>query len=309
MPNNSLMLNVQRTTLLGDCTLLIIDDVPANIQVLAEALRNDYKVRVATSGAEGLALARQNPPDLILLDVMMPNLDGFEVCRELKDDPITAQIPVIFISARNGFDDEEHGLDLGAVDYIAKPFHLPIVRARVRNHLLLKRRADLLEDLAHVDSLTGIANRRRFDETMGVELRRCLRSQIPLSLLLIDIDHFKQYNDHYGHGLGDLCLNRVANTLSENLGRAADLVARYGGEEFAVIIPGTDTLGARNIAERMRKAVYDQKIAHCDGQFVSISIGAASLIPNGSTTSRQLIDAADKQLYAAKDAGRNQVCS
>jgi diguanylate cyclase (GGDEF)-like protein len=303
------MLNVQRTTLLGDCTLLIIDDVPANIQVLAEALRNDYKVRVATSGAEGLALARQNPPDLILLDVMMPNLDGFEVCRELKDDPITAQIPVIFISARNGFDDEEHGLDLGAVDYIAKPFHLPIVRARVRNHLLLKRRADLLEDLAHVDSLTGIANRRRFDETMGVELRRCLRSQIPLSLLLIDIDHFKQYNDHYGHGLGDLCLNRVANTLSENLGRAADLVARYGGEEFAVIIPGTDTLGARNIAERMRKAVYDKKIAHCDGQFVSISIGAASLIPNGSTTSRQLIDAADKQLYAAKDAGRNQVCS
>jgi diguanylate cyclase (GGDEF)-like protein len=306
------MTPVHHATLLADASVLIIDDVPANIQVLAEALSDDYKVRVATSGAEGLAVAQQNPPDLILLDVMMPSLDGFEVCRQLKADKLTQRIPVIFVTARGGQEDEERGLNLGAVDYVVKPFQMAIVRARVRNHLQLKRRADLLEELAHVDALTGIANRRRFGEAIEVELRRCQRNKIPLSLLMIDIDHFKQYNDHYGHGMGDLCLSRIASTLASNLGRAADLVARYGGEEFAVVLPASDLTGALQIAERLRAAVSAEKIPHAAlgaEAHVTLSIGIATVIPDNQTTVLALIEEADKNLYAAKAAGRNRVCS
>jgi diguanylate cyclase (GGDEF)-like protein len=297
-------------SLLEDCSVLIVDDVPANIQVLAEALRGDYKLKVATTGAEGLAVAMQTPPDLILLDVMMPEMDGFDVCRALKNNPTTHGIPVIFVTARDGQEDEELGLNLGAVDYISKPFHLPIVRARVRNHLTLKRRADMLEELAHVDSLTGIANRRRFDETLEVELRRCQRSAMPISLLLIDVDHFKLYNDYFGHGMGDLCLAKVAGTLANSLSRAGDMVARYGGEEFAVIIPGGDLSNARQVAERLRQSILALCIPQAPQSardVVTISIGVASRIPDGSTTSTALIHGADLQLYAAKAAGRNLV--
>ncbi len=298
--------------LLDACSILIIDDVPANIQVLAEALRGEYKLKVATSGAEGIAVALQSPPDLILLDVMMPGMDGFDVCRELKANSATSRIPVIFVTARDTQEDEEKGLNLGAVDYISKPFHLPIVRARVRNHLTLKRRADMLEELAHVDSLTGIANRRRFDETIEVELRRCQRSSLPLTLLLLDVDHFKPYNDHFGHGKGDICLSRVASSLATTLARAGDLVARYGGEEFAILIPGGDLENARRVAERLRVAIRELAIPQAPGashDCVTISVGIASQIPDNHTTASTLINAADERLYAAKAAGRNTVCS
>lgn len=298
------------TNVMDACSVLIIDDVPANIQVLAEALQSEYRLKIATSGSEGLAVAQKSLPDLILLDVMMPGMDGFEVCRQLKSDPLTQRIPVIFVTARDANEDEELGLNLGAVDYISKPFYLPIVRARVRNHLLLKRRADLLENLAHVDSLTGIANRRRFDESLLLELRRCQRNHLPLSVLLIDIDHFKQYNDHYGHGMGDTCLTRVAATMAKSLGRAGDLIARYGGEEFAVILPGGDIDNARSIAERLCQAIRDLRMPHIHGaglDYLTISIGVSSCLPGVDTGTDALLEAADKQLYAAKAAGRNTI--
>jgi diguanylate cyclase (GGDEF)-like protein len=296
-------------SLLSNSSVLIIDDVPTNIQVLAEALRQDYRVKVATNGPDALVIARQTLPDLILLDIMMPGMDGFEVCRQLKSDLATQAIPVIFVTASDDLGDEEKGLNLGAVDYITKPFHLPVVRARVRNHLHLKLKADLLERMAHIDSLTGIANRRRFDETLEVEMRRCQRSGQPISLLLLDIDHFKHYNDHFGHGMGDLCLTQVAASLQTNAARAADLVARYGGEEFAVILPHTDTEGAQQIAERLRTAILELNIPHAPdtGQAqVSISIGVTTALSTDQLSASGLVAAADKMLYQAKAGGRNR---
>ena len=297
--------------MLSQPSILIVDDVPTNIQVLAEALRLDYRVRVATNGVDALKVIAQTPPDLILLDIMMPEMDGFELCRQLKSDPATHRIPILFVTAKDDVADEERGLNLGAVDYITKPFHLPVVRARVRNHMQLKKTADQLELLAHVDGLTGIANRRRFDETLDIEMRRCQRAEQPISLLLLDIDHFKQYNDHFGHGMGDLCLTQVAASLSHSVARAADLVARYGGEEFAVILPQTDCEGAAQIADRLREHILQLKIPHAPTtgkDFVTVSIGVACLSPIATTPPGELVDSADKKLYAAKHAGRNQVC-
>ncbi len=296
--------------MLAQHSVLIIDDVPSNIRVLAEALSQEYRLKVATNGNDGISIAQQTNPDLILLDVMMPSMDGFEVCRRLKSDTATSSIPVMFVTARDDFGDEERGLNLGAVDYITKPFHLPVVRARIRNQILLKQKTDLLERLAHVDGLTGVANRRRFDEALVLETRRCLRANMPISLLLVDIDHFKNYNDHFGHGMGDIALTRVATTLSQKLARAADLVARYGGEEFAVILPETDHEGATSIAEKLRESVAALNIPHAPGSgasSVSISVGVATQDPGQAMHPSELVEAADRRLYEAKATGRNRV--
>ena len=195
-------------------SLLIVDDIPWNIQVLAEGLRALCRIRVATSGHKALEIAASDdPPDLMLLDVMMPEMDGFEVCRRLKEQAGTADIPVIFITARGDVEDEARGLNLGAVDYITKPFHLPLVLARVRTHLRLKMKTDSLERLSAVDALTGIGNRRRFDEVLAREWRRGVRLGVPLAAVMMDVDQFKAYNDHLGHGAGDECLVRVALLL------------------------------------------------------------------------------------------------
>jgi diguanylate cyclase (GGDEF)-like protein len=293
-------------------SILIVDDVPTNIQVLAEALRRQYRVKVATNGRDAIAVAQARPqPDLILLDVMMPAMDGFEVCRRLKADPATRHIPVVFVTAKDDATDEERGLMLGAVDYIGKPFHLPVVRARVRNHLALKLKADRLESLANIDSLTDIANRRRFDEKLDAEWRRCQRSGLPLSLIMIDVDHFKAFNDHYGHGAGDICLVTIAATLSANLARPGDMVARYGGEEFAVILPETEPDGAVLIAERMREALAEQGMAQAPGDersMVTLSAGVAGRVPDEQSDVAELVAAADRKLYEAKTLGRNRVC-
>ncbi|MDP3439897.1 MAG: diguanylate cyclase, partial [Azonexus sp.] len=236
--------------------LLVVDDQPINIQTLYQIFHADHEVFVATGGAQALAFCRDNPPpDLILLDVVMPDMDGIEVCRRLNADPALADIPVIFITACSEPADETGALEAGGVDFIAKPVNPAVVRARVKTHLTLKAQADLLRSLVFVDGLTGVANRRRFDETLQIEWRRCRRSDAPLTLLMIDIDHFKRYNDHYGHQTGDACLQKIAATLKACLKRAHDLVARYGGEEFVAILPATDLPGAYAIAERMRKAV------------------------------------------------------
>jgi diguanylate cyclase (GGDEF)-like protein len=292
--------------------ILIVDDMPTNIHVLAEALRSEYQIRVAKDGQTALELAhRDDKPDLILLDVMMPVMDGYEVCRRLRESEITKNIPVIFVTARNDTEDEEYGLRLGAVDYITKPYKLPIVKARVRTHVSLKCKTDLLEALASLDGLTGISNRRRFDEMLDAEWRRSARKQNPLSIVLADVDYFKQYNDHYGHGAGDDCLKQIATTLVSSLLRAGDTASRYGGEEFAIILPNTDLEGANRVAERVRSGVKALAIPHSHSvaaDHVTVSLGCATVIPPQGLTPEILLDAVDRMLYQAKNEGRNRVC-
>jgi len=294
-------------------SILIVDDMPINIQVLADALKSDYRVRVATTGPRALEIAgSDDPPDLILLDVMMPEMDGYEVCRRLKSDASTSEIPVIFVTAKHDVLDETLGLDLGAVDYITKPFFVPIVKARVRTHLNLKMKTDLLEEMAFLDGLTHIPNRRRFDESLRLEWRRAARVREPLSAVMLDVDFFKPYNDHYGHGAGDLCLRRIAGALIACVSRPTDLVARYGGEEFMALLPNTDEDGAARVAERMRAAIDALRLPHEHsgiGDHLTISAGYATIRPDVGDNPSSLCEAADRALYRAKSGGRNRVCN
>ena len=291
--------------------ILIVDDVPDNIQILAYALSDQYRVKVATRGSGALKIARSHDkPDLILLDVMMPGMDGYEVCRQLREDTSTSDIPVIFVTALNEAEDEERGLNLGAVDYITKPFHIPIVKARVRNHLKLKKLTDILTSLALFDSLTELANRRQFDTVLDEEWRRDERLDIPLSILMADIDFFKQYNDSYGHSAGDCCLKAIATALASSIGRPGDLAARYGGEEFVAILPNTGLEGAMHLAREFHRAVADLQIPHAGSSVsthVTVSVGVACTDRFLELTPAQLIECADRVLYKAKNSGRNCV--
>ena len=291
-------------------TVLVVDDAPSNLAILTETLRDEFDVRLATSGPEALRLACETPPDLILLDILMPGMDGYEVCRRLKAGFVTKNIPIIFLTAKGEVTDETFGLALGAVDYIIKPFTVPIVQARVRAHVELKRRGDLLEELSMRDGLTGIPNRRRFDECLDRAWRHALRCAAPLSLIMADIDDFKAYNDAYGHVAGDECLRAVASTLCGALRRPGDLAARFGGEEFCVVLENTALSGALHMAERIRAAVSALGLAHKDSRaadIVTVSLGAASTTPKAGHSPQQLLRVADAMLYAAKQAGRNRI--
>lgn len=291
-------------------SILIVDDIPANIKVLGESLKADYRIRLATDGEKALKMATSaTPPDIILLDIVMPRMDGYEVCRRLKEDPTSRNIPVIFITAMTEEEDETKGLAYGAVDYITKPFSLPIVRARIKTHLELKRHRDTLEALSTRDGLTGIPNRRRFDEVLTVEWLRGQREGTPMSLIMIDIDHFKLYNDNYGHIEGDDSLKKVASCLATTMSRPADFIARYGGEEFAVILPMTDHDGAVTVAETLLEQIKKLNLPHrysLVAERVTISLGVATMLPTREASPTILIDRADKALYASKIAGRNR---
>ncbi|ANC92196.1 GGDEF domain-containing protein [Azospirillum humicireducens] len=290
--------------------ILVVDDIPSNVHVLSRILKDEYDIYFATDGEKALDLVQVRMPDLVLLDIMMPGMDGFEVCRRIKGDPATHDIPVIFISAKSEVEDETRGLEVGAIDFITKPISPPIVKARVRNHLLLKRQTDLLRSLSFLDGLTGIANRRRFDDAMSREWRRCARAHLPLSLIILDVDHFKAYNDQYGHQVGDECLRVVAEVLSERTRRPSDLVARYGGEEFVCLLPETDGPGATRVAEDLRAGVAERRIPHAQSPvapFVTISLGVATVIPSAAGSPDRLAEIADQLLYRAKRAGRNRV--
>jgi len=291
-------------------TVLIVDDTPANIEILSSVLGAEHEILFATSGRDALALVADQTPDLILLDVMMPDMDGYEVCKKLKADPRTRNIPVIFITALSEESDETHGLEVGAIDYISKPISAPIVRARVRNHLELKRYRDILENFSTLDGLTGIANRRRLDEFLAQEWLRGRRQQSPLSVCLMDIDFFKRFNDRYGHVAGDDCLRRVALALASVTRRPADLVARYGGEEFVCVLPDTDAAGAARVADRCRAAVAALAIPHVESnaaKHVTVSGGVAAETPSEESSPAHLLETADRLLYQAKHAGRNRI--
>ena len=292
--------------------LLVVDYQPVNIQVLYQAFAADHQVFMATSGEQALALCAAKQPDLVLLDVVMPGLDGHEVCRRLKADPATRDIPVIFVTARTDEADETLGLELGAVDFIFKPINPNSVRARVRTHLTLKAQADLLRRWVYVDGLTGVHNRRLLDERLVSDWGRSARNRSPLSVVLIDVDFFKRYNDRYGHQAGDNCLRRIAAALNSGLRRPGDLLVRYGGEEFVCLLPDTATAGALHLAEQLGRRVFELQIEHADSPVapvVTISLGVCGTADAAHGSADALLRGADAQLYAAKSQGRHRACA
>lgn len=291
-------------------SILIVDDAPLSSSLLGELLMDDYEVIIANNGTEALELAPLHGPDVILLDVLLPDMNGYEVLRRLKADARTAHTPVIFITGLDRTEDEVRSLTEGASDFIAKPFIPQVVFARVGAHMRLARLVSHLEYLANVDGLTGISNRRQFDEVLNKELRRSRRSKTPLSVAVIDIDFFKQYNDSYGHVAGDEALRTVAKALQNHLKRPGDLVARYGGEEFAVVLPETSLARgmemARSLCEVVKKLAIPHQASKISG-LLSVSIGIASTEECEGAVDRQtIVEAADERLYEAKRAGRNR---
>ncbi|WP_426113013.1 diguanylate cyclase [Massilia sp. PWRC2] len=292
--------------------VLVVDDQPSNIQTLYAIFQDRYEVCMAVNGADALAFCARRTPDLILLDVVMPGIGGYALCETLKHDPRSCDIPIIFVTGNSDPLDEVQGFDVGGADFITKPFHATVVRARVQTQLTLKRQSDLLRLMALVDGLTGVANRRQFDQVLGAEWSRCGRSGQPLSLLMIDVDHFKRFNDHYGHQEGDVCLRAVAGAIKAAMRRPHDLAARYGGEEFSCILPDTGREGAAVKAVEIEQAVRQLALPHLDAPqgIVTVSIGVASMLQQGAAeTAASLVLTADTYLYRAKREGRGRVCS
>jgi diguanylate cyclase (GGDEF)-like protein len=288
--------------------ILIIDDSVDSIRLLSAMLKDQAQILFATSGAAGIRIASQRQPDLILLDVTMPNMDGYEVCRALKSDPATQRCAVIFVTANSSSEGEIAALEAGAVDFICKPFNPPVVRARVQTHLRLQLHSETLSKLADRDGLTGLFNRRYFDEQLEREWLRHKRQKLPLGLAFIDIDFFKTYNDHYGHLQGDECLRNVAHVIAASTRRPDEMVARYGGEEFIVILPYIGEKDVRSYAEWVCRRVREASIEHAYSPIaavVTISVGATTVVPTDALTSQILAALADDALYQAKSAGRN----
>jgi two-component system cell cycle response regulator len=293
-------------------TVLAIDDSPEVLALLAIRLRPEgLKLITATSYDEGLALASQYLPDLILLDVEMPEHSGLDLCRRLKEDPVTVNIPVIFLTGSTDVNTKVHGFDLGAIDYVTKPFHPAELRARVRAALRMKRAQDMLTHKAQIDALTGLRNRAYLDERLLAEEQQALRTGRPLSLVMMDLDHFKSLNDTFGHPFGDLVLQRVGDFITRAI-RPYDVACRYGGEELALILPDTNLADAVTVAERVRVQVRELEFAP-RGQpiVVTASFGVAErnevLSRTGDGSPRGIIAAADEALYAAKRGGRDKV--
>jgi diguanylate cyclase (GGDEF)-like protein len=286
--------------------LLIVDDDPYNIHLLANIFNNDYDISFATDGKKALEMALKEKPDLILLDVVMPEMNGYDVCRELKGNPATLEIPIIFVTAHSDAAEEIRGLEIGAADYISKPFCPAIIKIRVKNQIELKQLQDKLVELATTDGLTGISNRRCFDQKLAEEWHRALRAKKPLTVVMLDVDFFKKYNDYYGHIMGDECLKQIANILVSNCNRNIDFVARYGGEEFAMILP--ETQSPLTLMEKLFQTLDKLAIPHAmseSGQ-VTLSIGVSMRVPKQGENQSTLVREADEALYTAKHQGRNR---
>ncbi|WP_298943804.1 diguanylate cyclase [uncultured Psychromonas sp.] len=283
--------------------VLIVDDSPTTLNILTSCLEKSHKVKVATSGVECLEMSEQLPqPDLILLDVTMPDMDGYEVCELLKSNPLTASIPIIFVTGLEAEKDEERGFLIGAVDYITKPFSQVIVRARVNTHLTIKLQQDKLNKMAFYDQLTGLYNRHHLMDTADQKVITAKNNGSSLWVLMIDIDHFKMVNDNYGHAIGDQVLQKVANTLqleSSNM----DLIARSGGEEFIILFDSCEGEEAVNKSVGLLDAIESLKPNDIN---ITISIGMAKL-EAADKDFDGLLKRADDALYEAKNNGRNRI--
>lgn len=287
--------------------LLIVDDQPDNLEVFTDIFDESIECLFALSGQDAIQLAKEQKPDLLLLDIIMPDIDGYAVLNQLQEDPTTERIPIIFITSLDNDVDEVKGLKAGAVDYITKPIHPAVVRERVTKHLNWKYNRERLESMSRTDGLTLLSNRRHFDEMIDREWRRSHRLEKHIALLMIDVDFFKLYNDHYGHVQGDQVLRIIANILKQNMLRPSDVAARYGGEEFACILPETNLVGARIVAERIQQDIKNKNIEHKHSNFghVTVSIGIYSELPTDSSATRLFIQKADELLYKAKTKGKN----
>ncbi|MDR1466524.1 MAG: diguanylate cyclase [Treponema sp.] len=290
-------------------SILAVDDEELNLTTLQIILGMEYTLFTACTGTDALQQLDERIPDLILLDILLPDMSGFELLEKLKSNPALAPIPVIIITGLNGEKEEERGLFLGAVDYITKPFNNAVVRARVKIHLRMISHIRAIERLGKIDPLTNIANRRSFDEHIQIEWKRSLREGGNIAFLMMDIDKFKNYNDTYGHPQGDALLKAVSHAIETSILRATDIVARLGGEEFGVILPETSLKDSLVVAERIRSKVEALQVPTADGLItkVTISIGVVSLVPTQAITIEEFISQADKNLYKAKEGGRNRV--
>jgi diguanylate cyclase (GGDEF)-like protein len=298
--------------------ILIIEDDRTTRMLLRRAMEKEgYRVVEATDGEQGIANYKSLEPDIVLLDAMMPVMDGFTCCQHLHSLTRSEETPILMITSLDDPESVDQAFAVGATDYITKPIHWPVLRQRVRRLIQqsqLYHQLELanqeLQRLASLDGLTQLANRRQFDTYLEREWLRLARENLPLALILCDVDFFKPYNDTYGHQAGDECLQKVAQSIATTLKRPADLAARYGGEEFAVILPNTDAGGAVHVAEMIRLQVSELVLPHQTSNvqpFVTLSLGVAVLIPQPDTSPAHLIATADKALYEAKASGRNCV--
>lgn len=290
-------------------TILVVDDMTTTLLLIHDLLKDTYEVKIAKSGTKALEILESpNDIDLILLDIEMPDINGYDVCKRIKNNETIKNIPIIFITGRTSQEDEEYGLNLGAIDYITKPFNKAIVKLRIKNYLDLKIKNDMLEKLSMYDGLTNIRNRRFFDETFEKTFSEIKRDKKSLAVLMIDIDFFKPYNDNYGHGQGDETLRKVAKALEKTIKRASDFVARYGGEEFVILLKDINKDGVEAVANNLLNAVRELKITHEFSKienYVTISIGASFYNSSSDVTKLELLLKADETLYNVKNSGRN----
>ena len=307
-------------------SVLIVDEEEADLIELTQILNKDYTVYAAKNGKDAVETAKVCLPDIILMDILMPEMDGYEVIRNLRDNEETRTIPIIIISGLSNSAEEEKGLTLGACDYIAKPFRPSIIKLRVQNHILLSKQLNMVKTLSLTDALTVMFNRRGFDSRLQQEWNRAKRDKTALALFIADIDNFKNYNDTYGHLQGDEALKAIAKVFETTLKRAVDFSARWGGEEFAALLPSTNFQGALNIAEELRKNIEKTEIKLIDvcvseNTNVTVSVGLniffpkkkiQSGIPLGNsiinTSIQDFVNGADIALYTAKKNGKNRVC-
>lgn len=293
--------------------ILVVDDHVMNLDIIEHVLKDDNtKVHTTVNGYQALELVKKTKFDLIILDISMPEIDGYELCKILKENETTKEIPIIFITALTEPEEELKALNLGASDFIHKPFVPAIVSYRVDMHINLHNKVEALKNLTLMDGLTEVPNRRAYNERVEMEFNRSKRNGKEVSILMIDIDYFKLYNDTYGHGLGDKCLKKVATTINSIPKRNTDLFARYGGEEFILLLPDTNTHTALEFAQKIKEAVANLKIEHKASKvsdIITLSIGVGSMVPQTNNTYQELEIIADKALYQAKESGRNLICS
>ena len=289
--------------------VLIVDDSIVQAAQLKSILDDDYDVTAVHTAADGLSQASSGEYSLILLDVIMPDMDGFDLLKKLQEELITQHIPVILITGLAAIEHEQRGLTLGAVDYIVKPFHPLIVKARVDTHIKLYQYRKQIEAQSMTDQLTGVANRRRHDELSAAKWQEAIRLHVPFSICMFDIDKFKVYNDTFGHPAGDKVIAAVAKTAAARLRRKTDFFARYGGEEFVAIIVGSEAKAACEQMKKIRQTVEDLHIPHASsvGPWVTVSIGGVTVVPSPDDSYDTYLKIADTMLYDAKRFGRNRV--
>ena len=291
--------------------ICLVDDNMTSLTIARDMLKSSYKVYPSPSAAKFFELIENVTPDLILMDVDMPQMNGYEAVKVLKEDERFKDIPVIFLTAKDDEESELKGFELGAVDYITKPFHPSIIKARITTHLTIVEQRRIIEKISLTDTLTKIPNRRNFDKHMDSEWKRAIREELSIGMIMIDADHFKNFNDNYGHQQGDVALQTLAHVISTSIRRGSDFAARWGGEEFTVLLPNTEADGVLRVAENIRKNVEKVIIPRVDdaslGLNITISVGGVAEIPTATSSMEDFIKKSDEALYKAKESGRNRV--